>query len=84
MLIQCSTQKKILGMHSFNRVGKTLSKEKNVKRSENKVNVKIRVPIHPFGFFTFKELGSTQKEATKIKSPSIYVFPKSTAAIAQA
>jgi len=71
-------------MHSFNKVGKTLSKEKNVKRSENKVNVKIRVPIHSFGFFTFKELGSTQKEVTKIKSPSIYVFPKSTAAIAQA
>lgn len=58
-----------------------MPKEKTQKESKNKVEVKIEVPINPFGLFTFKELGSGQKEATKI--PTIYVFPKSTAAIAQ-
>jgi len=60
-----------------------LAKEKTVKESKKKVEVKIEVSINPFGLFTFKEFGFAKKEVTKIKSPPIYVFPKSTAAIAQ-
>jgi len=52
--------------------------------SKKKVDVKVKVSIHPFGLFTFEEPGSEQKEATKDKRRPIYVFPESTAAIAQA
>jgi hypothetical protein len=61
-----------------------MAKEKAVKESRNKVRVKVEVPIHPFGVFTFKEFGSAQKEVIKTESSTIYVFPKSTAAIAEA
>ena len=53
-------------------------------KSKKGVEVKIEIPIHNFGFFTFEELGSAQKVATKTKRTPIYVFPKSTAALAQA
>lgn len=54
-----------------------------MKESKGKVEVKIETSIQPFGSFTFKEFGSAQKEVTRKKSSPIYVFPKSTAAIAQ-
>lgn len=54
------------------------------KGRESKVEVKIETSIQPFGSFTLKEFGSAQKEVTKTKSSPIYVFPKSTAAIAEA
>ena len=73
-----------IGINKYSaRGGRTLAKEKTVDEPKNKIDVKIEIPIHPFGFFTFNELGSTQEEDTKIESPQIYVFPKSTAAITQ-
>jgi hypothetical protein len=69
-------------VHPLKRLGKTLAREEPVKKSKNKVQVNIKIPIHHFGFFTFKEFGFAQKEVIK-ESPPIYVFPKSTAAIAQ-
>jgi len=63
-----------------------LVKEKIEKESKKKesvrIEVKIEAPIQTFGFFTFKEFGPVQEEITRVSSP-IYVFPKSTAAIAQ-
>ena len=54
------------------------------KGRESKVKVKIETQIRPFGSFTLKEFSSAQEEVKKTKSSPIYVFPKSTAAIAEA
>lgn len=58
-------------------------RRKSNKRTRSKVEVKIKAPIQPFGFFTFREFGSATKEVREIESRPIYVFPKSTAAIAE-
>ena len=49
-----------------------------------KVEVNVNAPIHSFGFFTFKEIGVPKKDIQKASNIPIYVFPKSTAAIAEA
>jgi hypothetical protein len=53
------------------------------KESKDNVKVKIEIPIHPFGCFSFNELVFGKKKAIKVKASPIYVFPESTAALAQ-
>jgi len=42
--------------------GRALAEEKAVKESGQKVKVKIKVPIQPFGLFTFKEFSLPGKK----------------------